>query len=80
MAQLSFFYDTVIFSYYFDAKEIPHWLDYLKSDIFYTLRVLAAWWFIKIVWDLVKNYWIAVLIGAETTFIIDFFIFKNLFV
>ena len=80
MAQLSFFYDTIVFGYYFNANEIPHWLDYLTSDFLYTLRVLAAWWLIRQIWKLVNNYWIAVFIGAEITFVVDFFIFKNLFI
>lgn len=79
MAQLSFAYDTFVFGYYFNATEIPNWFDYVKSDILYTLRVLAAWWLIRQIWKLVKNYWLAVFIGAEITFIVDFFIFGNLF-
>lgn len=79
MAQLSFAYDTFVFGHYFNAQELPHLFDYIKSDILYTLRVLAAWWLIKQIWNLVKNYWVAVFIGAEITFIFDFFIFKNLF-
>ncbi len=80
MAQLSFAYDTFIFGHYFNAAELPSIFEYLKSDILYTLRVIAAWWLIKKIWDAVKNYWLAVFIGAEITFIVDFFIFKNLFV
>lgn len=79
MAQLSFAYDTFVFGYYFSATELPGILDYIKSDILYTLRVLAAWWLIKQIWNLSKNYWVAVFIGAEITFICDFFIFRNLF-
>ena len=79
MAQLSFAYDTFVFGYYFNAIELPYWIDYIKSDILYTFRVLCAWWLIRKIWALVKNYWIAVFIGAEITFIFDYFIFKNLF-
>lgn len=79
MAQMSFAYDTFVFSYYFDAAELPHWIEYLKSDVLYTLRVLAAWWLIKQIWNLVKNYWVAVFIGAQITFVSDYFIFGNLF-
>jgi len=79
MAQLSFVYDTFVFSYYFAAEELPHWVEYAKSNILYTLRVIAAWWLIKQIWTAVKNYWLAVFIGAEITFIVDYFIFGNLF-
>lgn len=79
MAQLSFFYDTVVFGYYFNASALPTLLGYLTSDIMYTLRVLAAWWLIKRIWNLVGNYWVAVFIGAEVTFICDYFIFSQLF-
>lgn len=79
MAQLSFAYDTFVFGHYFNAQDIPPVLEYLKSDLLYTLRVLAAWWLIKQIWNIVKNYWVAVFIGAEITFVADFFIFKDLF-
>lgn len=79
MAQLSFAYDTFIFGYYFNASEIPAILDYIKSDIMYTLRVIAAWWLIRQIWNLVGNYWIAVFIGAEITFVFDYFIFADLY-
>jgi hypothetical protein len=79
MAQLSFAYDTFVFSHYFNAQDLPNIVDYIKSDILYTLRVLAAWWLIKQIWNLVKNYWLAVFIGAEITFICDYFIFSDLF-
>lgn len=79
MAQLSFAYDTFVFGYYFNASEIPSVLEYVKSDILYTLRVIAAWWLIKQIWNAVKNYWIAVFIGAEITFVFDYFIFSDLY-
>ena len=79
MAQLSFAYDTFVFGYYFSASELPTIFDYLVSDVMYTLRVIAAWWLIKQIWNAVGNYWIAVFIGAEITFVFDYFIFANLF-
>jgi hypothetical protein len=79
MAQLSFAYDTFVFGHYFNALELPNIVDYLVSDVFYTLRVIAAWWLIKQIWKLVKNYWLAVFIGAEITFVCDYFIFGHLF-
>jgi len=79
MAQLSFAYDTFVFGYYFNATALPQWVDYLQSNFLYTLRVLAAWWLIRQIWKLVKSYWLAVFIGAEITFICDYFIFGNLF-
>lgn len=79
MAQLSFAYDTLVFGHYFNSTEIPTLLEYIKSNLLYTLRVIAAWWLIKQIWNMVKNYWLAVFIGAEITFICDFFIFKILY-
>ena len=79
MAQLSFAYDTFVFGYYFNAVALPSLLDYLQHDVLYTLRVLAAWWVIRKLWQWIGNYWIAVFIGAELTFICDYFIFGNLF-
>jgi hypothetical protein len=79
MAQLSFAYDTFIFGHYFNTTDLPSIAEYIKSDVLYTLRVLAAWWLIKQIWNLVKNYWVAVFIGAEITFVCDYFIFRNLF-
>ena len=79
MAQLSFAYDTFVFGYYFNTTELPHWFEYLQSNVLYTLRVLAAWWLIKQIWKLVKNYWLAVFIGAEITFVCDYFIFSDLY-
>ena len=79
MAQLSFAYDTFVFGYYFNATVLPYWAEYLQSDFLYTLRVLVAWWLIRQIWKLVKNYWVAVFIGAEITFVCDYFIFGQLF-
>lgn len=79
MAQLSFAYDIFVFGYYFNSTTIPGIVDYLTANIFYTLRVIAAWWLIKQIWDLVKNYWLAVFIGAQITFAVDYFIFSELF-
>jgi hypothetical protein len=79
MAQLSFAYDTFVFGHYFNAQELPNIFDYLVSNIMYTLRVIAAWWVIKQLWNKLGNYWLAVFIGAEITFVCDYFIFGNLF-
>jgi hypothetical protein len=79
MAQFSFAYDTFVFGHYFDAKEIPAIMDYIYSDIIYTARVITAWWLIRQIWKAVKNYWLAVFIGAEITFICDYFIFSGLY-
>jgi hypothetical protein len=79
MAQLSFAYDTFIFGFYFNSVEIPELIEYIKSDIIYTLRVIAAWWLIRQIWNFINNYWISVFIGAEITFVFDYFIFKNLY-
>ena len=78
MAQLSFAYDYFVFGNYFtNAKEFVI-IDVIKSDILYTMRVIAAWWLIKQIWDRIGNYWVAVLIGAQITFICDYFIFADL--
>jgi hypothetical protein len=45
----------------------------------YTLRVGIAWWIIKILWDRLNNYYLAVFIGAEMTFAVDYFIFDGMF-
>jgi hypothetical protein len=79
MAQFSFAYDTFVFGHYFNATDIPSIMDYIYSDIMYTMRVIAAWWLIRQIWKVVKNYWLAVFIGAEITFIFDYFIFANLY-
>jgi hypothetical protein len=79
MAQASFAYDTFVFGYYFNAVALPNISDYLVSDILYTMRVIAAWWLIRQIWQRVNNYWLAVFIGAEITFVCDYFIFGNLF-
>lgn len=79
MAQLSFAYDTVVFGYYFSAQELPDIWHYLWSDVLYTARVIAAWWVIKQIWRWCGNYWVAVFLGAEITFVCDFWIFHRLF-
>lgn len=78
MAQLSFAYDTVLFYYYFESADIV-WIDLIKSNVIYTLRVIAAWWVIKQLWKLLENYWLAVFFGAQLTFVADYFIFADLF-
>ena len=79
MAQLSFAYDGGLFAIFWSVDELPSLIEIIKSDILYTLRVLAAWWLIKKIWDKIGNYWIAVFIGAEITFVLDYFIFAELF-
>ena len=78
MAQLSFIYDNIIFSWLFLAEQLPDIMDLLYADILYTLRVLAAWWIIKQLWNILNNYWLAVFLGAELTFAVDFFIFDSI--
>ena len=79
MAQLSFAYDTFVFGFYFNAIDVPEVFEYIKSNVLYTLRVIAAWWLIRQIWKALNNYWLAVFIGAEITFICDYFIFSNLY-
>lgn len=78
-AQVSFAYDNGLFSMLFGATEIPALYDLLKADVMYTLRVIAAWWLIKQIWSRVKNYYLAVFIGAEITFVVDYFIFDGIY-
>jgi hypothetical protein len=78
-AQVSFAYDNGLFSILFGATEIPVLYDLLKADVMYTLRVIAAWWLIKQIWARVKNYYLAVFIGAEITFVVDYFIFDGIY-
>jgi hypothetical protein len=80
MAQLSYVFDTFVFGYYFNATQIPTLLEYIESDVYYTLRVIAAWWVIKQLWDWIGNYWVSVFLGAELTFIVDYFIFQDLYI
>ena len=72
MAQLSFIYDNFIFYNYFEANGFL-WLDIIVADVLYSIRVLMAWWVIKQLWNWIGNYWIAVFLGAELTFVVDYF-------
>lgn len=78
-AQISFAYDNGVFAWLFSTQELPGIAKLISADIQYTLRVLAAWWLIKQLWDRLKNYYLAVFIGAEVTFIADYFIFDNVY-
>ena len=78
MAQLSFCYDLIIFYFYFDSP-MGAFSEVLLADFLYTLRVVAAWWVIKRLWDWLNNYWMAVFIGAELTFTVDYFIFDGVY-
>ena len=79
MSQFSFAYDNGLFAFLFDAQSIPNILDLLWADVQYTLRVIAAWFVIKRLWDWLKNYYVAVFIGAEMTFVVDYFIFDGVY-
>lgn len=79
MAQFSFAYDYLVFINYFSNDANYTLLELIKSDISYTVRVLVTWWGIKKLWEYIGNYWVAVLIGAQITFICDYFIFADLF-
>ena len=78
-AQISFLYDGGVFAYLFQAKELPELIDFLQANVFYTFRVGVAWWIIKILWDQLNSYYLAVFIGAQLTFIVDYFIFKGVY-
>jgi len=78
-AQISFLYDNGLFAILFEATKLPPILDILYADVMYTARVIAAWFVIKQLWDWLKNYYLAVFIGAELTFIVDYFIFDGVY-
>lgn len=77
-AQVSFAYDNGLFAWFFGASNIPNIWDLMLADVTYTLRVIAAWFVIKQLWDWLKNYYLAVFIGAELTFVVDYFIFDGM--
>lgn len=77
-AQVSFAYDNGLFAWFFGASSIPSITDLIIADVTYTLRVIAAWFVIKQLWDWLKNYYLAVFIGAELTFVVDYFIFDGM--
>ena len=79
MAQLSFIYDNIIFYNYFSADSFL-WIDMIDANVMYCIRVMCAWWVIKQLWDWIGNYWIAVFLGAELTFIFDYYIIGSIYV
>jgi hypothetical protein len=78
-AQVSFLYDGGIFAYLFEAQALPETMEIIQANILYSLRVGIAWAIIKLLWDRLNNYYLAVFIGAELTFIVDYFIFNGLY-
>ena len=78
-AQVSFAYDNGLFAMLFNATSVPDLIVLLTTDIIYTIRVLVAWWIIKVLWDKLTNYYLAVFIGAELTFVVDYFIFEGVY-
>jgi hypothetical protein len=79
MSQFSFFYDNIIFSVYYSAQEMPGLYTLFYADIVYTVRVIAAWFIIKKLWDWLGNWYVAVFLGAQLTFAVDYFIFKGVY-
>lgn len=79
MSQVSFLYDNIVFSIYYSAQQMPRLVDLLYADANYTIRVLAAWWIIKKLWDYFGNWYVAVFLGAQLTFLVDYFIFKGVY-
>ena len=80
MSQISFFIDSILFGVYFNATAVPTFYSYVTTDITYTIRVVAAWWLIKKIWKIVGNFYVAVFIGSEITFIIDFYLLHNMLI
>ena len=54
-------------------------MEWLYANATYTLRVGIAWAFIKWLWMKTDRFYLSVFIGAEATFVVDYFIFDNLF-
>jgi len=80
MSQVSFAYDFGIFAYLFSAQTFPDIMEVVQANILYTLRVGIAWAFIYWLWKVRNyNYYVAVFIGAEMTFTVDYFIFNGVF-
>ena len=79
-AQLSFIYDAGLFAVFFDAQSLPPVMEIVQANIMYTLRVGLAWAFIYWLWYIRGlNYYLAVFIGAESTFAVDYFIFDGVY-
>lgn len=79
-AQVSFLYDGGLFAVLFEAQALPPIMELVQANIMYTLRVGMAWAFIYWLWQHRNlNYYLAVFIGAEVTFAIDYFIFDGIF-
>lgn len=78
-AQVSFAYDFGLFGWLLEAEQTPAMLDLILTNVTYTLRVLAAWWLIRQIWNRVGNYYLAVFIGAQITFVADYFIFNQVY-
>jgi hypothetical protein len=74
MSQFSFAYDNGLFAILFSAQEMPGIEALITADIMYTCRIFAAWLIIKQLWDWLDNYYLAVFIGAELTFVVDYFL------
>jgi serine acetyltransferase len=63
-------------------------MDIIQACLIYTLRVLAAWWFIRLVRNKLQErfpacptwiiFYVSVFIGAELTFVADYYIFKGM--
>jgi len=77
MAELSFAFDYFIFDGYFQGGLSSSPIELLITNLLYVIRVIAAWWLIKQIWNRIDNYWLSVFLGAEITFFIDYFIFKT---
>ena len=68
MSQVSFAYDFGIFAYLFSAQSFPAIMEIVQANIMYTLRVGIAWWIIKMLWDRLNNYYLAILDSASASF------------
>lgn len=79
MSQVSFAWDFGLFAYLFEAQSLPNVMDIVQANILYTLRVGLAWALIKLLWTKLDNFYLAVFIGAELTFVVDYFIFNGVF-
>lgn len=73
-AQISYYYDNIILGWMWHDEALPDIYTFLVGEFWYTLRVIAAWFVIKQLWNWLGHYYWAVFIGAELTFIVDKFI------
>ncbi len=76
MAQFSFIFDLFVFNTVVALE--PTIKGVVYTDVVYVVRVILAWWLIKQIQKLTNNFWLSVFIGAQMTFVVDWWIFSTL--